>query len=350
MATSNRYEFQPPMNMSAIRSNIMQRIKQRNEHNKQPLTPPPSSSSIASKHEVQYVHLDNGLPSPPIESCTFDEDVDTFEMANNHSSTLPDSPPSPVMSLSKSSSSSTTESTVAETTFESSEAIREKIRILKEEKHRLFQTMKDLLSQPAQPVAPEAVAAVAAAAPIIEKPAPKQQQPAVSKPMVERSRSQSRDNSLKSRPIIRSRSISHTEFSRPLSRYTGGNYYHERRSPPRFYGNDNRGYPYNRSSYPHTSSLQSQSQNTSLSSSSSSPSLNMSRRVLNSNNINNNINNNNNNNNSSYVSSRSQLAGRPSSSSAVSAAAVSGIASASASTSTTFRPLNRSSSDRHSRY
>ncbi|CAO3632136.1 unnamed protein product [Mucor fragilis] len=339
MATSNRYEFQPPMNMNAIRSNIMQRIKQRNEHNKQPLTPPPSSSSVAvSKHDIQYIHLDNGLPSPPIESCTFDEDVDTFEMASNHSSTLPDSPPSPVMSLSKSCSSSTTETTVGENTFESSEAIREKIRILKEEKHRLFQTMKDLLSQPAPPVAPETVVAAAAAAPITEKPVSKQQQPVVSKPMVERSRSQSRDNSLKSRPISRSRSISHTEFSRPLSRYTGGNYYHDRRSPPRFYGNDNRSYPYNRSSYPHTSSQQSQSQNALLPSSSSSPSLNMSRRVLNSNNI-----NNNNNNNSSYVSSRSQLAGRPSS-------AAAGIASASASTSTAFRPLNRSSSDRHPRY
>ncbi|KAK4517960.1 alpha tubulin suppressor [Mucor velutinosus] len=346
MATSNRYEFQPPMNMNAIRSNIMQRIKQRNEHNKQPLTPPPSSSSVAaSKHDIQYIHLDNGLPSPPIESCTFD-DVDTFEMANNHSSTLPDSPPSPVMSLTKSCSSSTTGTTVGGTTLESSEAIREKIRILKEEKHRLFQTMKDLLSQPAQPVAAETVVAAAStvAASIIEKPAPKQQESVVSKPMAERSRSHSRDNSLKSRPISRSRSISHTEFSRPLSRYSG-NYYHDRRSPPRFYGNDNRSYPYNRSSYPHTSSQQSQSQTASLPSSSSSPTLNMSRRVLNSNNIN----NNNNNNNSSYVPSRSQLAGRPSSSSA---AAVSGggIASASASTSTTFRPLNRSSSDRHSRY
>ncbi|KAL9548188.1 hypothetical protein MBANPS3_005803 [Mucor bainieri] len=352
MATSNRYEFQPPMNMNAIRSNIMQRIKQRNEHNKQPLTPPPSSSSsvAASKHDIQYIHLDNGLPSPPIESCTFDEDVDTFEMANSHSSTLPDSPPSPVMSLTKSCSSSTTETAVGDTTVESSEAIREKIRILKEEKHRLFQTMKDLLSQPAPPpVALEtaAAASAAAAAPIVEKPVLKQQQPpVVSKPMVERSRSQSRDNSLKSRPISRSRSISHTEFSRPLSRYTGGNYYHDRRSPPRFYGNDNRSYPYNRSSYPHSSSQQSQSQNALLSSSSSSPSLNMSRRVLNSNNINN---NNNNNNNSSYVSSRSQLAGRPSSS-AAGAVGGAGIASASASTSTAFRPLNRSSSDRHSRY
>ncbi|GAN01662.1 hypothetical protein MAM1_0010d01096 [Mucor ambiguus] len=346
MATSNRYEFQPPMNMNAIRSNIMQRIKQRNEHNKQPLTPPLSSSSVAaSKHDIQYIHLDNGLPSPPIESCTFDEDIDTIEMASNHNSTLPDSPPSPVMSLTKSCSSSTTETTAGETTLESSETIREKIRILKEEKHRLFQTMKDLLSQPAPPAAPETVVATASSVPIVEKPVAKQQQqqPLVSKPMVERSRSQSRDSSLKSRPISRSRSISHTEFSRPLSRYTGGNYYHDRRSPPRFYGNDNRSYPYNRSSYPHSSSQQSQSQNALLSSSSSSPSLNMSRRVLNSNNINNN------NNNSSYVSSRSQLAGRPSSS-AVAAVGGVGIASASAPTSTTFRPLNRSSSDRHSRY
>lgn len=269
MATSNRYEFQPPMNMHAIRSNIMQRIKQRNEYSKQPLTPP---SSIASKQEIQYLSLDNGLPSPPIESFTFDDEDDstTFEMATSSNNDLPDSPPSPVMSLSKSSSSSSSCSLSA-TEFESSDAIREKIRILKEEKHRLFQTMKDLLSQPAQIPTQQQQSSVALDS-IDEKPITTHQPNA--KPVVERSRSQSRDNSLKSRPIIRSRSISHTEFSRPISRYN--NYYHERRSPPRFYGNDNRNYPYNsnRSSYPHTSLQQSQNQNAS-SSSSTSPSLNM---------------------------------------------------------------------------
>ncbi|CEP07002.1 hypothetical protein [Parasitella parasitica] len=339
MATSNRYEFQPPMNMNAIRTSIMQRIKQRNEHSKQPLTPP---SSIISKHEIQYLHVDNGLPSPPIESCTFDDEPsDTFE-ATASNSTIPDSPPSPVMSLSKSSSSSssTSSSTMAP---ESSEVIREKIRKLKEEKHSLFQTMKNLLSQPVPVPAPEPqlkqqTTAAAAAAPTAtsvtaaannEKPTLEQSS---AKPTVERSRSQSRDrdNNLKARPIIRSRSISHSEFSRPISRYS--NYYHERRSPTRFYGNDNRNYPYSnaRSSYshPHTSVPQSQNQNA-LSSSPSS--LNMSRRAVNSNSS-----SNSNINSSSYVSSRSQLAGRPSSMSA---------SIASASTSSTFRH-----SDRHSRY
>ncbi|KAI8647697.1 hypothetical protein BD408DRAFT_408341 [Parasitella parasitica] len=335
MATSNRYEFQPPMNMNAIRTSIVQRIKQRNEHNKQPLSPP---SSIASKHEIQYLHLDNGLPSPPIESCTFDDEQnDTFETAASNS-TIPDSPPSPVMSLSKSSSSSSSSSTMA---LESSDAIREKIKKLKEEKHSLFQTMKNLLSQPA-PASPApqpqpqqqtiAAADFGTSATVTvnnEKPVLEQSS---AKPTVERSRSQSRDrdNSLKARPIVRPRSISHTEFSRPISRYS--NYYHERRSPTRFYGNDNRNYPYSnaRSSYsnPHTSVQQSQIQNASSSSVSS---LNMSRRALNSNS---NSSSNINNNSSLYVSSRSQLAGRPSSMSA-----------ASASTSSTFRP-----SDRHSRY
>ncbi|RCH82085.1 hypothetical protein CU098_002826, partial [Rhizopus stolonifer] len=52
--------------------------------------------------------------------------------------------------------------------------------------------------------------------------------------------------SLKARPVvIRSRSISHSEFSRPISRYNAnknGGYHHER---SRFYNSNDSRYPYN---------------------------------------------------------------------------------------------------------
>jgi hypothetical protein len=195
--------------MNAIRSTIMQRIVKRNP---------------TIKHDF---HLDNGLPSPPIESCTFEDEHHELKQPSDEmvhpallemsspTATLPDSPPSPIM---KSTSD-----------IGSSEAIREKIRLLKQEKHKLFQTMKDLLSQPKKPsTMVEASTETRSFS-------------------IERSRSTSRDN-YKARPVVRSRSISHTEFSRPISRYS---YHHERRSPPRFYNtNDNRGYINTRCSFP----------------------------------------------------------------------------------------------------
>lgn len=241
--SATRYEFQPPTNMNAIRSTIMQRIIKRNP---------------TVKHDF---HLDNGLPSPPIESCTFEDEQNeqkTSEVVHpallemsSPTATLPDSPPSPVIT----------------TDIESSEAIREKIRLLKQEKHKLFQTMKDLLSQPKKPLKPTSVVSEATSTP----PTTSATTAETRSFPIERSRSTSRDN-YKARPVIRSRSISHTEFSRPISRYS---YHHERRSPPRFYtAKDNRGYINNsRCSFP----MQAQSQPTSLSlsSSSSSSSLNM---------------------------------------------------------------------------
>ncbi|KAI8065004.1 hypothetical protein BDF21DRAFT_496617 [Thamnidium elegans] len=210
--TTKRYEFQPPTNIDAIRSSIIQRIKKRsvntNNTSSSPLTPPPQSDEYDKK--LPFLHLDNGLPSPPIETCCYEEEQLPTEMVVNA-----------LMELSPA--------------VESSQVIRERIRLLKEEKHKLFQAMKDLLSTP--PAQPK------------EQPSPV---------------------TITTRPVARSRSISHTDTTRPISRY------YDR---PRFYNNNNSYYPYQPSISPSTS-----------------------RRVIN-------------NNNSSYVSSRPQSTVRSSSSS-----------------------------------
>lgn len=211
MATK-QYEFQPPMNMAAIRSSIMQRIqnKRKEELPATPTTPTTTEKTLPR-------HLDNGLPSPPCDSYE-DKPVDSEMVVNallelsSHSNQQME-PPSPVLSQSKSTPSSPAAL--------HSEAIRQKIKELEDEKHKLFQVMKDLLSQPS----------------------PKQEEQ--EQPEKERARSQSREKT-SSRPAIRSRSISHSEY-RP-ARY-GGNYH---RSPSRFYSYDNRyaAYPSSSRSYP----------------------------------------------------------------------------------------------------
>lgn len=171
MATK-RYEFQPPTNIVAIRSSIIQRLKKRTSVNAPP-TPPPQANEFEDK--LPFLHLDNGLPSPPIETCCFEEEV------------MPS--PSTVMVVNALMD-------MSPTVEDSSSVIRERIRLLKEEKHKLFQVMKDLLSTPTkEDVEPSPVT---------------------------------------TRPVIRSRSISHSE-SRPISRY------YDR---PRFYNNNGGYYPY----------------------------------------------------------------------------------------------------------
>ncbi|KAI8354601.1 hypothetical protein EDC96DRAFT_516657 [Choanephora cucurbitarum] len=233
MATQH-YEFHPPTNMNAIRCTIMQRVKQRNETRQTvPLPTPPATKHDMDK-KLPYLHLDNGLPSPPIETCSFEEEElvsmeESLLGLHSPTATLPDSPPSPVLS-----NDSKPNNLLIPTL--SPEEIREKIKLLKEEKHKLFQAMKDLLSQPktnaTTPTSPP---------PTPSSPAPPSSstKPPFS-PSIERSRSQSRDGSItKTRPIIaRSRSISHSDFNRPISRY---NNYHDRN---RFYNGDNR-YAYN---------------------------------------------------------------------------------------------------------
>ncbi|GAA5812457.1 hypothetical protein MFLAVUS_005913 [Mucor flavus] len=218
--TTKRYEFQPPTNFDAIRSSIIQRIKSRsvnNDTSTSPLTPPPQSDEYDKK--LPFLHLDNGLPSPPIETCCYEEDQLPTEMVVNA-----------LMELSPA--------------VDSSQVIRERIRVLKEEKRKLFQAMKDLLSTP-----PSSAAASVAPSQPKEQPSPV---------------------TITTRPVARSRSISHTDNTttsngRPISRY------YDR---PRFYNN----YPYQPST------------------------ISTPRRVIN-------------NNNSSYVSSRPQSTVRSSSSS-----------------------------------
>ncbi|KAI9483918.1 MAG: hypothetical protein EXX96DRAFT_447153, partial [Benjaminiella poitrasii] len=107
------FEFNPPSNINAIRSTIMQRIKEKN-----------------TKLSTDEKTFDNGLPSPLSESCsTFEDELkQTIVLPEPNSPTADSVPDSPLS-----------------TKFESSDAIREKIKLLKEEKHKLFQTMKDLL-------------------------------------------------------------------------------------------------------------------------------------------------------------------------------------------------------------
>lgn len=290
--TTACYEFQPPSNMVAIRSNIINRIKQQKTSRR--LVGRHSSTSpshhnnnnnnnnedctLDNNEKHSFSALDNGLPSPPIETCLYEEEekpegkLPTEMVVNALMELTQEMPPSPVMSKASSNagdsvSSSDPSEVECSPLLESSDVYREKIRLLKEEKHKLFQVMKDLLSKP-----------------VVVQQTPKpitmatQQQPSNNNshvtmttttptPTREKRRSSSRDNGLlKSRPTIaRSRSISHIDstLNRPISRYYNNNNSSSRYSY----------YPYNRTSYPTSSSL-----NQPLlpcSSSSSSSSLNM---------------------------------------------------------------------------
>ncbi|KAI7904398.1 uncharacterized protein BX663DRAFT_504928 [Cokeromyces recurvatus] len=189
-----RYEFNPPSNIDAIRSNIMQRIKK-------------------ERYTTKSLNFDNGLPSPPSEACsTFEDEISLTEPVSPVDS-VPDSP------------------LLSTRVEESSDAIREKIKLLKEEKHKLFQTMKDLLSQPKDTTTTNAM---------------------TTKPTIATTTtSSSSSSSLNLHPTTPIRPNNNNTTTRPrisefncrsISRYN----YHERRSPTRFYTNDTtRGYPYN---------------------------------------------------------------------------------------------------------
>ncbi|KAI7894512.1 uncharacterized protein EV154DRAFT_79427 [Mucor mucedo] len=227
MATK-RYEFQPPTNIVAIRSSILQRLKKRTSVITPP-TPPPQANEYEEK--LSFLHLDNGLPSPPIETCCFEEEEEatataTADMVVNVLMELsaPSSSSSPSLSSFAAPAptnntttpvASTDKQTSAPVVVESSAVIRERIRLLKEEKHKLFQVMKDLLSTP--PIKEEET----------EQEKARQQPSPVSANV-----------NVNARPVIRSRSISHSESTRPISRY------YDR---PRFY-NNNGYYPYQPSS------------------------------------------------------------------------------------------------------
>jgi hypothetical protein len=226
-ARERYYEFQAPSNMSAIRSSIIQRIKQRNVTKRSFSSPPPHSYDDKYNEKHSYSALDNGLPSPPIETCTYEENekLATEMVLSALLELTQEMPPSPVMSKA-SSESSGVEDGDCTPLLESSRVYREKIRLLKEEKHKLFQVMKDLLSKPA--VAPVgSPIAMAAAAPVSANPNtnPTMAMATTTTTQIQqtRPRSSSRDddNLLKSRPIARSRSISHTDTTstRPISRY-----------------------------------------------------------------------------------------------------------------------------------
>ncbi|KAI8997626.1 hypothetical protein BDB01DRAFT_771774 [Pilobolus umbonatus] len=273
------YEFQPPNNMEAIRTNIINRIKQRKENDKQSMTPTLSPTS----EKLPFSHLDNGLPSPPIESCAFEEKEAKLPTEMVMSALLElsstkhefQSPPSPVLSCSKSSPAS---SVVTDT-----EAIRLKIKSLQEEKHRLFQVMKDLLSKPKDRTDPPATTLVPPNTPQDGDCTHSSSNSSSSLQSVNHTHpntnfnknntnnnnnnnshnnpthnnyhnhinhhinlnNNNNNNHVRPSPsIIRSRSISHNEY-RPASRY--GNYYDHRRTSTRFYGGggyDNRGYNY----------------------------------------------------------------------------------------------------------
>ncbi|KAI8376333.1 uncharacterized protein BYT42DRAFT_574245 [Radiomyces spectabilis] len=144
---TERFEFQLPDNMPAIRTSIIRRIQKRKAG---------LNKTGSKRHSSVDGHLDNGLPSPPIETCTFEEGHAYPPLLESRSMSKQPQPkePSPPAQTSDvhSSCASPNSSTISPPCSTSSEldqeTVRQKIKQLQEEKHKLFQIMKDLLSRP----------------------------------------------------------------------------------------------------------------------------------------------------------------------------------------------------------
>lgn len=172
------YEFQPPPNFTAIRTNIIRRVREKRQRQRE--SRKESCDALRSLTPPVHCHTDNGLPSPPVESCHYEPSKQNKEDAEGKSllefnkptqfnndgrssgmtppslakeaeeTSLPGTPftDSATESPSSSSSSSTTRPPLDE------ETIRQRIRELQQEKHELFQIMKGLLSRQPSPDAP----------------------------------------------------------------------------------------------------------------------------------------------------------------------------------------------------
>ncbi|KAI7856781.1 hypothetical protein BDC45DRAFT_502287 [Circinella umbellata] len=155
------YEFQPPQNINAIRCSIARRIKDQREKYKkeEELKNKTRLSTLAAT--VTTATTDNGLPSPPVEACHYEpfkrpeeeeQDHPNNELAANALLELSGAGTPP-------SSSASVDSTNTQTHLLDEKIIRQKIQELQQEKHELFQLMKNLLSRPTP--SPTSVAVVA---------------------------------------------------------------------------------------------------------------------------------------------------------------------------------------------
>ncbi|KAI8086511.1 uncharacterized protein BX664DRAFT_335996 [Halteromyces radiatus] len=153
----NTFSFQPPVNLEAIRFTIRKRIHHKRQHTPTPQVSSPTSSissSSSSSPRMSVALLDHGLPSPPVEyQLKQTEKSDDMELDDQQQddddcvstiSSLPPSNSSTPTALDASSPSSLSTLT--------SEQVELKIKQLKEEKHRLFTQMKNLLKQEEKPV------------------------------------------------------------------------------------------------------------------------------------------------------------------------------------------------------
>ncbi|KAI8331685.1 hypothetical protein BC941DRAFT_382281 [Chlamydoabsidia padenii] len=142
-------EFQPPANLEAIRSTLLQRIYQKRQESAITSTASlPSSPATGTTVSL----LDHGLPSPPFEYQKKQDDHRNNNIAFNGPlaeedeeddavSTISSLPPTTINTTSVLDASPSLPTTL------NAEQVEMKIKQLKEEKHRLFTQMKNLLQQ-----------------------------------------------------------------------------------------------------------------------------------------------------------------------------------------------------------
>ncbi|KAI8146273.1 hypothetical protein BJV82DRAFT_601144 [Fennellomyces sp. T-0311] len=131
------YEFQPPRNLNAIKSTIARRIKEQRAKHKE---------EEKLKTRLAIAPPDSGLPSPPVEACHYEPFKGPEEQPNNELAVN--------ALLELSGGAGTPSSSASEDTLDI-KAIQQKIQDLQQEKHELFQIMKNLLTKPPPP-SPEA--------------------------------------------------------------------------------------------------------------------------------------------------------------------------------------------------
>ncbi|KAI9009369.1 hypothetical protein CLU79DRAFT_774825 [Phycomyces nitens] len=126
-ATTQIHAFDPPSNLPAIRRSIVLQLQKQRQDNSVRIQPPTKAKANERHHGdrpphlvIPSHHLDNGLPSPPVD-CQFET-----KTSPSLATSLPISPvatPPPI----------------------DTDNVQRRLEALRQEKHRLFQAMKDLL-------------------------------------------------------------------------------------------------------------------------------------------------------------------------------------------------------------
>ncbi|KAI9488030.1 hypothetical protein BDB00DRAFT_850385 [Zychaea mexicana] len=188
------YEFQPPANLNAIRCSIARKIKEQREKHKK------NEEEFKNKTRPTLAvttTTDSGLPSPPVEACHYEpfkrpgeEELLPHQQPNNELATN---------ALLELTGGAGTPSSSASLDTLDEKVIRQKIQALQQEKHELFQLMRNLLANPATPSPPPPAAAAAAAntaaavtvtATAAPGPTPTPPSPSVQKPTQEQTQAQ----------------------------------------------------------------------------------------------------------------------------------------------------------------